>query len=106
MASGKLGAEDLAAGTTTTVYTVPADNYSVVSVSFVNRGTNPTTLRLSLSDTDTPTNAEYLEWETELLPKNILERTGLVLSAGQKIVVRSSQPNVNCVAFGMETSTT
>lgn len=103
--AGRLAAEDLASGTLTTVYECPTDTYTVASVSFCNRGSNPTTLDLAIADLDTPANGEYLEFQTELLPKNILERTGLVLSAGQKIVTRSSQANISCVAFGIETST-
>ena len=74
MATGRLAGSDLAAGANTTVYTTPADTYTVASVNIVNRGTQPTVLNLAIADLDTPTLGEYIEWETELLPKNILGR--------------------------------
>ena len=36
MASGRLGANDVAAATYTTVYTCPADTFAVVSINFLN----------------------------------------------------------------------
>lgn len=104
MASGVLGTADLAAGADTTVYTVPADTFTVASVSITNRGNVPLTIRLAVGATGTPTDAEYLEFETELEPKAILERTGIVLEAGRNLIVRSSAVNCNAVAFGIETA--
>jgi hypothetical protein len=47
---------------------------------------------------------EYIEFETVLLAKNVLERTGIVLAATQKIVVLSSQASVSAVVVGIETA--
>jgi hypothetical protein len=103
MASGRLGAEDLAAATNTTLYTVPADTFTIASVSFCNRGNQTIAVRLAVADLATPSNSEYIEYETEIPPKGVLERTGIALGATQKLVVRSSAANCSAVGFGVET---
>jgi hypothetical protein len=105
MATGRLGTADLAAATDTTLYTCPDNTFAVTSVSVCNRGNAAIAVRLAIADLDTPTNAEYVEYDVELLPKGVLERTGMIVSAGQKIVIRSSAVNVSAVAFGIETPT-
>ena len=104
MATGRLGAVELTAGANSTVYTVPASTYSVVTVSFCNRANTAAALRLAVASADTPTNAEYVEYDTEILAKGVLERTGLVLDAGKKIVAYSSADATSVVVMGIETA--
>jgi hypothetical protein len=104
MATGRLAASALTATTTTTVYTAPAATYTVATLSVCNRSASTTSISVALASTDTPTAGEYIEFETSLLAKNVLERTGIVLAAGQKIVVLSSGASVSAVVVGIETA--
>jgi hypothetical protein len=105
MATGRLGTADISATTNTTLYTCPADTFAVATVSICNRGTTSATIRLALSASATPSAAEYLEYDTELVAKGVLERTGIVLDAGKNLVVYSNSASVTAIAMGIETAT-
>lgn len=105
MATGLLGQAALAATTNTTVYTVPATTFTVFSVSVLNRGTTAVAIRIALAATATPTNAEYIEYDVTIGANGVLERTGLMMDAGKRLVVYASNANVSVSAFGIETST-
>jgi hypothetical protein len=104
MATGRLGASDVSATTLTTVYTCPADTYAVVAVNICNRGSSSAAIRVAVADADTPNAGEYIEYDVDVFAKNVLERTGLVLSAGQRVVVYSSAANISAVVVGIETA--
>jgi hypothetical protein len=105
-ATGRLGVQDLAATTNTSLYTCPTSYFAVVNVTICNRNATAVTVRLALASSATPGASEYIEYGTTIPANSVLERTGLVLAAGQILVVYSSTTSVNAVAYGIETSTT
>lgn len=105
MATGTLGQYALAATTNTTIYTVPATTFTVLSLSVVNRGTTTVSVRVALAASATPTSAEYIEYDAQIGPGGTLERTGIMMNAGKLLVCYASNANVSVSAFGIETST-
>ena len=102
MASGTFGQAALAAATNTTIFTVPAGKVATATVNFCNLSATVSRIRLAISATDTPTAAEWIEYDADLLSGSVIERSGLVLSAGKKLVAYSEFANVSVSAFGFE----
>ena len=105
MASGVLGQQSLNATTNTTVYTTPADTVSYANINVVNINATPVTVRIALSAGATPLAAEYLEYEAEIAGYGVLERTGIVLDAGKRLVAYSNTSSVTVACYGVEEST-
>lgn len=105
MANGILGKADLLAAADTTIYTVPADTFAVVTISLCNRGGSSAGIRIAVCDSATPATDEYLEFDAEILSSGVLERTGIVIQAGKLVVVRSDSVAVSAQVYGIETST-
>lgn len=104
MASGRLGASDLAATTNTPVYTVPTSKVAVATVSLCNRNAGGVAVRLAISASGTPANADYIEYDTIIPGNTTLERSGLVLDAGKQIVAYASATGISVSCWGYEES--
>jgi hypothetical protein len=107
MANGILGSEDLPAVTYTEVYVVPTNTFSVVAVNFCNKNSTSITVRLALAKPGQalPQADDYLEYETEILPNGVLERTGIVIEADRKVFARTSTASTVYMVTGIETAT-
>jgi hypothetical protein len=87
-----------AATTNTTLGTATADSSATVAI--VNRSSSVITVRLAISATDSPTNAEWLEFGATIPANGVLERTGLVIPVGEKVVVFASTADTSVSVYG------
>ena len=103
MASGILGQAAPSASTDTTVYTVPASTLAVVNINVLNRsGANPVDVRIALATGGTPSNSEYIEYDVTVPSKGVVERTGVALNDGKKVVVYCSTGDTSVSVYGLE----
>ena len=107
MATGRLNGVDLTTSSATSVYTCPASTFSVVSVSICNRTASAVTVRLALTSTgSTPATTDYLEYDASLSANGVLERTGIVMTASNQLVVTAGTGNaLSVIVVGIETAT-
>lgn len=101
MASGTLGQASLAANTNTTVYTVGATP-TVFNVSIENTTGYLAAVNISVSAAATPVSGEYFEYQTLIPAGGVLERGGIVATAGKLIVASSTVAGVNVNVYGYE----
>ena len=108
MATGRLGTANITTTSNTSVYTVPATTFSVVSVNVVNRSSSASAnIRIAVASSGTPGIDEYIEYDSALVANGVLERTGIVMDAGKILVVQTptASPTLSVVVHGIETST-
>lgn len=103
MATGRLGATNLTAGSETSVYTVPASTVASLSFTIVNRNNVDAKVRIALAATSTATSAEFIEYDAAIPASGVLERSGIILDAGKHLTVKvTTGDNVNVVVYGYE----
>jgi len=99
--SGLLGKADLEADTHTDIYTVPTARITTANINLCNRTETPVTVCIALHD-GVLADADYLEYDTSIPAHGVLERTGLVMSAGETITTCASADGVSVRVYGFE----
>lgn len=102
MATGVLGQAAPAATTNTTVYTVPAATVAVTTISIANTTVSPIAVRLAVAALATPTTSEFIEYDTVIAANGVLERSGVVMNATEKVVVFASAVGLAVSVYGYE----
>jgi hypothetical protein len=119
MATGKVASVQLTGGSITAyslAYSAPTGYYGVYNVSFTNTSSAAQSIRMYVgaSTVGSQNASEVFEWQTTIAPYGVFERTGLVVSAGQNIIVSSTggsggqgtaTGSVTVNVYGIETST-
>lgn len=100
--AGTLGKADLQPNVNTVLYTSPTNGVATLTLNICNRGGNETFVYVAISDTDTPQGSDYIEFNVVIPPFGVIERTGIVLGEGNKLVVLSETNEVSAVAYGFE----
>ena len=104
--NGILANAALAATTYTSIYGPPADTFSVVTISIVNKNATSIQVRIALAvNPNIPAAGNYIEYNATVLPGGVLERGGVVIQNGRTIYAYSTQANTDVVVYGIETST-
>ena len=102
MATGTLGQSAPNSATNTVLYTVTAGTTATVNINAANRSATPGTIRLAICDGTTPLDKEYIEYDASVPAYGVLERTGVVMSGGKKLIVYCSTANFSVNVYGFE----
>lgn len=104
--SGVLGSRNLVSGVNQAVYVNNYSDIAAITLSVCNKHYTETNVSVAVSTSATsPSNAEWIEFETIVSGKGVLERSGILVTPGHYIVVKSNGANANAVAWGTEVGT-
>lgn len=104
MASGILG-QIVGTGSEADVYTVPSSTLAVVNVSIINNdSSNDETVVLRLVNSGDTSAAKHNLENMSVVSNGVVERTAIVMGAGDKLTMNASS-DVSISVYGIEEST-
>ena len=98
--SGKFGSADLAANVDTLLCTAPAGKTPTVNVRIANRADTPAIVNIAVGTGASPVAKDYVAFGQVIEPYGVYEDTGIVMTEGENLWVRSDSPNVSVRVHG------
>lgn len=103
MASGKYWAGTLPANTFQDTGQVPTGKVRSVTINLVNNGQSAATCDIYVSTSATPSDGDLVEANVSIPAVNgLLNRTGEIISAGERVVIRANTNTVAARLSGFE----
>lgn len=103
MSVGILGAYNLYQNVVQAAYVNNYENSSVVSINLCNKTNQVAYVSIAVSDSaSSPALKDYIEYDSFIPPKGVIERTSIMVNSGQYVVVKSSLSDVNVMVYGVE----
>lgn len=86
------------------VYTVPNGKETNLAINLCNRNNKPILYRMCIlfSSETAEVNEGWIEYDCSLYGGETYVRDGMLLNAGQKLLVSSDRENLSCQIFGIE----
>lgn len=104
MANGVLGKTLSVAGTEVIAYTAPATlDFATISINLVNQAVADAVVKVAVTTSASASPADYIDFNS-VLPGNGggLERTCIVVSPGENVIIESDNSNVAIRVYGLE----
>lgn len=105
MANGLLGTALSSANNNVVAYTVPTTGFQFATLSFtlVNTSSTPAKVKIAIATSSNPTLDQYIEYGAVLAANGgVLERTCIMCSPGEKVILNADNSDVAMRVFGME----
>lgn len=102
MATGLLGKANLSSSVNTLIYTVPANKIATANIRVANRNAIDAKIRVAIGTDNAPADEDYIDYDITVPANGILEDTGIVCNAGEKIWVYSNRSSVSVRMYGFE----
>lgn len=107
MQTGRLAAVDIAQGTSNVVYHAhnTVGNITVATINICNRSIQQSDFEISVSSTDSFDDTAVM-LQSVLESSDVFTKSGIILNANERLIVRSLQGSLSATLFGNSTVTT